>query len=247
MGRMSINKTTRQFLPFLLLALSFYGCIEPFEVTFEDFQSALVIDATITNEAKQQQIFISRSYEFEADGPIPEINADVRINDSAGNSFVFVDQGNGEYLSSQVFAAQPGIAYELSVTTSNGRNYGSDLVELSAATSIDQLSAERITTDLGEDGMAILVDSFDPTGNAQNYRYEYEETYQVIAPTWSPVSLIGNPEGGCDVLKIANTTDEEICYPTAKSTAIILTSTVDLDEDRVNRFQDKKVLVFKLF
>ncbi|NAY90819.1 DUF4249 family protein [Muricauda sp. JGD-17] len=231
------NNNTYLFLcsSFAILVLS--GCIEPFETTFVDFESALVIDATITDENKRQQIVLSRTFEFEADGPIPETDANVRINDSQGNIFAFEDQGNGVYLSTQEFAAQQGIDYDLSVTTANGRNYGSDVVQLSAVTAIDELRAERVITDLGEDGMAIFVNSFDPTGNAKNYRYEYEETYRVIAPTWSPTSLIGDPAGGCNVLKIANVTDEQVCYATDFSTDIILTSTEDLGEDRVSDFR----------
>ncbi|WP_222984301.1 DUF4249 domain-containing protein [Flagellimonas meishanensis] len=221
----------------LIIGGFFQGCIEPFDATFVDFESALVIDASITNETKQQQIILTRTFEFEADGPIPESNADVRIIDSAGNIYTFEEENNGIYRSTEVFAAQPGVDYELSITTSNGRNYGSDTARLTTATTIDGLSAERVITDIGNDGMAILVDSFDPSGTSKNYRYEYEETYRVIAPTWTPISLVGNPEGGCDVIKVPNSTDEEICYPTVGSTDIILTSTEDLEEDRVSKFR----------
>ncbi len=217
------------------LAIILYSCIEPFQATFVDFESALVIEATITNELKTQQVVLSRSYEFDADGPTAETGARVMVI-GGGTTYNFIEGDNGIYFSDQQFAAQQGVEYNLQITTSDGRNYGSDNTQLTAATTLDEVKAERITNDLGEEGMAILVDSFDPTDSAKNYRYEYEETYRVIAPSWSPISLIGDPEGGCGVLKVANETDERICYPTNFSNSIILTSTEDLDEDRVSNF-----------
>lgn len=222
----------------VIISILCYGCIEPFEATFVDFESALVIEATITNEFKQQQVVLSRTYEFEADGPIAESNASVSVNDSSGNTFQFQDMGNGVYLSQQAFAAQAGTTYELFITTQDGRSYGSNSVPFSLGTSIDQVSAERITNDDGVDGMAILVNSFDPTGNSNNYRYEYSETYRVIAPSWFPVALIGDPEpdSGCNVVPVNNDFLERVCYPTDFSNDIILTSTEDLAEDRVSNF-----------
>ncbi|WP_420399866.1 DUF4249 domain-containing protein [Flagellimonas sp.] len=217
------------------LALVLYGCIEPFDGGFVDFQSALVIEATITNEVKNQQVILSRTYEFEADGPIAESNATVRLM-ANGNAMAFQDSGNGVYISEEPFAAQSGVEYQLDITTQDGRTYGSSMTQLTATTSLDEVRAERITSDLGEDGMGIFVDSFDPTGSSKNYRYEFIETYRVIAPTWTPISLIGDPAGGCNVIKVPNNTDEEICYATDFSNQIILTSTEDLEEDRVSNF-----------
>ncbi|WP_420322720.1 DUF4249 domain-containing protein [Flagellimonas sp.] len=223
---------------FVITTLLFCGCIEPFETTFIDFESALVIEATITNEFKQQQIVLSRTYEFEADGPTAESNANVSISDTSGNTFLFQDTGNGVYLSQQAFAAQQGVAYELSITTQNGRNYGSSSVPFSLGTNIGEVSAERITNDDGVEGMAIRVDSFDPNDNSKNYRYEYEETYKVIAPNWDPTMLIGDPapDSGCNVIKVNNDLNEQTCFPTDFSNTIILTSTEDLAEDRVSNF-----------
>ncbi|PWL38747.1 DUF4249 domain-containing protein [Flagellimonas aquimarina] len=218
------------------MAFSLMGCIEAFDAEFVDFESALVIEATITNELKQQRIFLSRSYEFDAEGPLAESNATVSVSDGTGTTFSFEDTGNGVYVSSQAFAAEPGRDYELSITTQDGRSYGSETSQMTSETTIDEVIAERITNDDGEDGMAILVNSFDPSGNAKNYRYEYEETYRIIAPEWNPTSLIGDPEGGCAMLKVPNTTDDEICYRTDFSNRIILTSTEDLEEDRVSNF-----------
>ena len=225
------------FVVWLLLCFGTKSCIEPFDVSYANFESALVIDAIITNELKQQRIVLSRTYEFEEEGPSAESNAAVIVTDSNGDSYTFTDTGNGIYLSEQAFAAVLGVEYQLSIITKDGRNYASDAAQLRvASTTIDEVRAQRITNDFGEDGMAIFVDSFDPTGESVNYRYDYEETYRVVAPDWNPRTLIGDPQGGCDVLEAPNRDYEEVCYPTTASNSIILTTTRELGEDRVDNF-----------
>ncbi|MFC4220115.1 DUF4249 domain-containing protein [Flagellimonas marina] len=232
------KKRTYDFTVWLFLSFLMKSCIQPFDTSYVDFESALVIDAVLTNEMKQQRIVLTRTYEFEDEGPSAESNANVSVSDSNGNTYTFTDSGNGVYLSDQTFAAEFGVEYQLSIITSDGRTYGSDPVQLTTGTTtIDQITAERITDDFGVDGMAIFVDSFDPTGNSKNYRYEYEETYRVVAPDWNPLTLIGDPQGGCNVLQVTNEDYEEVCYPTTLSTNILLTTTRDLAEDRVDHFR----------
>ncbi|MBO0323073.1 DUF4249 domain-containing protein [Muricauda sp. CAU 1633] len=213
------------------------SCIEPFDASYADFESALVIDAVLTNEMKQQHIVLSRTYEFEEEVPSAESNATITVMDSNGNQYAFSDTGNGMYLSDQAFAAELGVEYQLFITTRDGRSYGSDPVPLTTGTTtIDQITVNRITNDFGEDGMAIFVDSFDPSGNSVNYRYDYEETFRVIAPDWNQTILVGDPQGGCNVVEEPNRIYERVCYPTVNSNRIIQTTTKDFDEDRVANF-----------
>jgi len=222
-----------------LLTMLLNGCVEPFETEgiVEDFESVLVIEATITNELKQQQIFLTRTFELEADSARAEQNANVRVI-AEDVIFNFEETNPGVYTSTQAFAAQPNTAYELRVDTQNGRSYSSSETLLTATTQMDGLRAERITNDIGQDGIAILVDSFDPTGNSVNYRYTYEETYRIIAPKWVGLTLVPDPEGptGCEMMTVNRTIDDRVCYATDLSNGIIQTNTSDLDEDRVSNF-----------
>ncbi len=217
--------------------------MEPFEAETITFDSALVIDATITNEMKQQQVFLSRTYRLEADGPKPVRSAQVTVTDSQGNAYQFQEKAAGTYMSQSVFAALPGTSYKLQVTTSNGRKYESDIVELTPVAVIDQVSAERTTNQDGAEGVAIVVDASSPSGNARNYRYTYDETYKIIAPKWTPYDLRvpepppGEDEApGCDLDIILREDEEHTCYATASSNNIILTETNGFPEDRVSDF-----------
>jgi len=234
----SVKQNMKLFSLLSIISICFYGCVEPFDAEFVDFESAIVVEATITNEMKQQQVFLTRTFEFEADGPSTESNANVRV--VAGNvTFNFEETDPGVYISTQAFAAQPNTAYQLRIATQDGRSYSSDEILLTPITQMDGVRAERITNDAGEDGIAILVDSFDPTGNSINYRYTYEETYRIIAPVWRAIDLVPDPEGArgpCDVVTVARMIDDRVCYATDLSNEIILTNTSDLQEDRVSNF-----------
>lgn len=230
-------------ISFLLITASsvlfMSSCIETFEATFEDFESAIVVEATITDKLEQQRVFLTRTFEFEEDGPSAESNANVRI-EGGGNVFTFQESTPGLYISTQTFAAQPNTDYQLRIETQDGRSYSSDQMKLPQPTQIDDLRAERITNDLGEEGVAILVDSFDPTGNSVNYRYQYEETFKIIAPFWTPNDLERTPVSEateiCQVSIIPDERSEETCFATDFSNVIIQINTKSLAEDRVSNF-----------
>jgi hypothetical protein len=229
-------KMTRTYNVYLSIALIFLsGCVEEIDFEIETFESALVIEATITNENKHQEILLSRTYQTEDDGPPQERNASVEIL-AGGSSYVFEELEPGRYVSTVSFSAQPSIDYILSITTSNGRTYSSTPTILSQTTQIDAVYAIRETGDQGTNGMSIYVDSFDPTGNSKYYRYSYEETYKIIAPRWVPEDLVLTDANNCIVdLRATRPQEERICYNTVSSTTINQFSTNSLTEDRVTR------------
>lgn len=210
------------------------SCVEPYEVDSGEFLSALVIDATITDEMGRQAIYLTNTYGFEEE---PEMvsGASVRVIENESNEILFTETNPGEYRSQQEFAAQPGSSYALKITTRDGSSYSSQSASLPQAVALDSVYADRITSDLGEDGIAIFVDSFDATGNSQNFRYEYQETYKIIAPEWNDFDLLSTGiECGVDV--IPKTVQNRICFASDRSTDIILTNTANLNENRVQRF-----------
>ena len=234
-------KNKINIISILLLTLFINSCVEPFEIQTETFESALVIEATITNEFKTQEIVLSRTFTFEEDGPSPETNATVKIVDDQQVQYNFQETSPGAYISTTEFAAQPNRSYELSITTSNGRVYRSFTTATPPATQIEQLSVDRITNDDDVNGVAVFVDSYDPSGNSKYYRYEYEETFKIIAPRYSEFNIIVTNDvfPDCDVALVKKPADleERTCYRTQISSEIIVTNTNNLSEDRVDNFQ----------
>lgn len=214
----------------------FLACVE--EIDFvepnETFESALVIEATITNELKQQEIILSRTYAFEEDGPNPESGATVTIESSQG-VFSFTENESGIYLSDVPFSAQDNVDYKLRIVTNNDRVYTSRPTQLTQTLEIGDLYAVRENNDFGENGMSIYVDSYDPTGNSKYYRYTYEETYKIIAPRWTPEEIILTDPLTCEVWLQERTQEEKVCYNTVPSLSINLITTSGLTEDRVTK------------
>ncbi len=234
-----ILKKTHPIVLMMLVSFTISTCVEPFEIEDDTFESILVVNAILTDEVKQQEILLSRTFSLKAEdaGSPEERNANVKIVDDLQNEYIFQETDPGKYVSTAIFSAQPGRSYQLLITTSDGRSYASEPNSLSANTQIDRLYAERIINDDGIEGIGIFVDSFDPTGNAIFYRYEYEETYKIVAPSWSPLEAIILSDNPPAVEVIPKTDpNDRFCYKTIPSNRIIITSTDDLSENRIDRF-----------
>jgi hypothetical protein len=233
---------------YILLLLFVYGCVEEIDLTEElSFEDTLVIEANITDESKEQVIAMSRSYRFEDEGANPETNASVSISANEGKIYSFTESDSrpGLYVSDEVFKAEPGVDYRLFVTTSSGASYTTPPVQLPQSSKIDRVYGSREVNSIGTELLAIKVDSYDPTRSSNYYRYEYEETYKIIAPNWvNREFVILQDEYGNDLAFPGFETrsiDEKECYNTDISNSIIQTSTTELNEDRVSGFAVRNI------
>ena len=230
----------------VLFALLFtqWGCTEPYEIETVDFESVLVVESTITDELKPQIVRLSKTSTLENPGILFETNATVVVNSSLGNSYAFSwDNDNNYYISNSPFRAEANINYTLNITTQNGKQYTSTAVNLPPAVEMSEVYAERVVNTADDkDGAQVLVNTEDPTGRAKYFRYEYEETYKIVAPFPSPyyVEIVNyDPDRGTYEVVYTPREIEEICYSTEYSTGIVQTSTTELNENRVFRFPIK--------
>ncbi|MGD1946932.1 MAG: DUF4249 domain-containing protein [Croceivirga sp.] len=238
-----------------IFLLVLYGCIEeiPIETQLKTnliAEDVLVVEATITDEFKNQEVFLSRGKSFANDRTSnKERNAEVVVNNEQGESFRFFEQEPGRYVSESAFAAQIGVEYQLAIMTSNGASYQSETNRVMGSSTIDNIYAERITSDNGAEGMAIFVDSSNPEESLNDYRYTYEETYKIIAPNWNPlefqvtreqIETIFDPSTGevlevlfPDVTLVPRTQEEQTCFNTVFSNEIILSNGTVLNDNEV--------------
>lgn len=217
----------------ILLAIT-HSCIEEFDAATEEFEDALVVEATLTNELKYHKITLSRTYTFEEYAPTYESGAIIKIEASNNNTYSFTESGIGVYTSNVMFKVEPNIDYILSIETKDGKTYKSQNTKLTNVTSIDNVYAERTFNDDGEEGIGLYVDSFDATNSSKYYGYAFEETYKIIAPFWTSEDLILNSSGGFSV--VPRSQEEQTCYQTIASKGRMLTDTNLLEEDRVSKF-----------
>lgn len=222
------------------------SCIDPFVFETETFQEALVIEASLTNEMKRHHVVLSRAVRFEDSINAPERNARVRILDDMQNTYDFSEGEPGTYVSNTQFAAQKGVGYTLTVETSDGTVYRSQTERFEAESEIQEVYADRQTNDQGVDGVFVYANSIDADGEAQYYRYEYEETYKIIAPNWRPLDFKLTNYEPCNPntldpniiydLEISRREQEEqTCYRTVGSTDIIQASSAALSSTRIDK------------
>lgn len=220
------------FIPLVPILLS---CTEEFVPRTEAFENILVIEANITDELKNQEILLSRTFPFEEE-VLGEVNAEVKVIDDLNNEYLFQETKPGTYMSVSAFQAIPNRVYSLSIKTSDGKSYISDTAVLPQKTKIDNLYAERMINDDGIDGVGIFVDSFDPSGEASFYRYKYAETFRFAAPEFNFFDFVIVNEVPLQVAFVPRPPEKETCYKTNFSSDIILTKTGDLNENKVSKF-----------
>jgi len=227
--------------PILVLGLGFlsFSCVETYDYESEigAYESALVIEATITDELKTQEILISRTFRLEEEDPSPESGALVKVVDDTNTEYLFeASNVAGIYQSIDAFMADPNREYQLKIITSNGSSYSSKTEHLPPKATIENLNIERGFNDDGVEGISILIDSNSPTGNSRFYRFEYEETYKIIAPRYSAYEIQFIGDSYYDYNLILRPEQEGICYNTVSSNEIIQATTVNLVEDKLIGF-----------
>lgn len=240
-NEMIARKATYRILTVLLIGLLLNACIEPFDVqTSASFESALVVEATITNEEKQQVIRLSRAYQLDTLGPNAESNAQIRVLDDLQNEFNFQETEPGIYISGAAFAASEGRSYRLSITTANGRTYSSETQVLAKGAEIANVYPVRENNGFGEDGIAIYLDTQGDGTSSSYFRYEYEETFKIVAPFWAPEDVaIVNDEWPDFEYELVPRTNGPVCYGNRSSTRIVLANTDGQEANKLERFEIK--------
>ena len=238
----------RHICLFLTIFSAAGACVEEIDLSEElSFEDALVVEANITDELKKHSIRLGRSYRFEEEGPKHESRALVSVSADDGKIYSFNESGNepGLYVSQESFKAEAGVEYKLSVTTASGKTYTTPPVQLPVESKIDKVYGEREVNSIGTELLTIKVESYDPNRESNYYRYEYEETYKIIAPFWvRDEFVILQDEEGNDLAFpgfTVRSTDELECYNTEVSNSIIQTTTTGLSEDRVSGFSVRNI------
>ena len=232
-----IKKLLYILLPITLFILC-YNCVEEIELQSETVESVLVVEATITNELKHQIVLLTRAFSLSDDVPNSESGANIKVIDSDLNEYLFQETEPGVYKSIIEFASSTDLDYHLEIVTNSGIMYNSNLMRLTQPTSIDNLFAVRDFNENNEEGVSIYIDTYDPTEKSQYYRFEYEEAYKIIAPSWVMEDLIlGTPPDEPQFLLVPRPLEERVCYNIVKSNDVIITNTLDFNEDKLDQYR----------
>lgn len=227
-----------KFSLLLLTCTLLFSCVEQIDIkSISTVERSLVVECLITDELKTQEVILTKTFSFEEDKPMPETNASITVVGDNSKAYNFREISPGNYISDTPFLAEPNVSYHLEIQTNDGTNYISKRTVLTQKTKIEKVYASRETNMEGTDGISIFVDSKDPTGNSRYYRYEYEETYKIIAPYYTVLDFVITQDFfPYQHAILQKTTEQQICFNTDYSNSIIQTETSNLTQDVVSKF-----------
>ncbi|WP_158306096.1 DUF4249 domain-containing protein [Maribacter sp. HTCC2170] len=216
----------------------FNACVESIDFVIPNRKN-LVVDALLTNEIKHQEVKLSYAYKLENDSIAKASGATVTIVDNLQNEYLFNETEEGHYISNNEFAAQAGVGYQLMISTNEGKKYSSKVEAFNGVASVSNLWADKSENFNGDAGILISVDGSSDTSAL--FRYEYEETYKIVAPKYIGLDFELTNYDPCswpltyDLDIVVRDDQQQICYGNRKSNQIILGSTAQQSQNNFEK------------
>ena len=199
---MQVNKT---ILLLLLIITLTQGCIDPYYPEINDKQNSIIIDGTLTDKEGYHYIHVSRSVPYESLENTPIQNCTVEVIDDSGNAIHFYESEPGLYEQwiDQDFL-ETGRKYKLRVLSA-GSKYESRYETMLPCPPVNNVywEIEKKETADPENpiyGIQFYTDLVTQSGDAKNYRWELEETWEyhseyLIRIYWNGKEMITLPTG----------------------------------------------------
>jgi hypothetical protein len=221
---------------FAAIALLSMACLESFSPESKDFDDLLVVEGKISDLPESSMIRISRSRPLnEPAASLPVQGAVVRIIEDGSTEHRLNEISPGQYTTDpNVFRARIGSTYVLHVfLPERQKNYVSKPVSVQPTPAIEELYfeyKEQFVSGVPDavQGVDVFLDTSDPMGNSRYYRWEYHETWMINAYFNSYLQFVDNEI-------VPRTEQISICYPTSRSTQLLLGTSLNLSEDRIKR------------
>jgi Domain of unknown function (DUF4249) len=228
-----VAKTSVFFYILLLFSLSCRKSYNPPAIKANNH--FLAVDGLIqTGNNATSTFIINRSLNLTDTIPnIPELNAQVFIQASDGNSYTLHDTaGNGIYVSSPL-NLDTTRQYQLSITSSDGTKYLSDFVSAKPAPPVDSVTWELVNDPITlSQSVNVYVNSHDATNNTRYYRWDYLETFKNVSVFDTPW---GEADGLIYPLPVGYSTSN--CWSTSLSGNIVLGTSITLSQDVISHLQ----------
>jgi hypothetical protein len=194
MKRDHLNKviTTKKNARFIIIIVSLIlfvlSCISPFVPKYKGIGNILAVDGSVIKGLKKQEVKITRASSISDPEYLPERNCQVKVLDNTGNEFVFNEESQGKYVASIDDAfLNYNSEYKLVFRTSSGEYYESGYQRLLKASPIDSVYYSREKhynqqlNDYSDEGLQFYADLDAPDDASTYYKWQMEETWEVLA------------------------------------------------------------------
>lgn len=232
-----IMKKFRAWTYTLIWSLLVFSCVYPYELEIFEEATALVVDATLTNETKAHLVQLTYSERLDSSNFRPVRSAAVSYL-SGGERIVLQESAPGKYVTDSSFAGVPGQTYQLEIQLSEGQHYLSTPETLLPPVEIDSIygrflvvPADFNATDL--DGVQIFLDSHSNSPEHHNFRYEFAESYAVDVPYPSKYDFRGTRHT-FEVFERERPLGR--CYRKRQQSRTLISTTRNLNENKVSEY-----------
>jgi len=171
----------------LITLLGLSACDDSFPIgELANNSDRIVVEGVFTNENRVQTIYISRTLAFTKASPdgnsFPQLTgAQVSVSDNQGNTFNFVEQAPGVYVTSGAVQGVAGRTYTLTVVTADGKQYVSTPEQMQEVAPIKTVMVKEEDEDDVENTSeprkkVVEVTLNDPAGVNNYYRWYWKES-----------------------------------------------------------------------
>ena len=187
-----------RIVSFIALPLVLAACVDPIPFESQDEEPKLVIFGTLTQLVEDHEIVISRSGEFGELGT-PVSGAIVEIIDHHGNCYPYTEVVDRYVLSKEIYKAEVGEIYKLSITLNDGESIESSWQEMPEPIDFNdhyyKVSFRKFVSESNVLFNNFFIDIFvssplkTPSGNPAYLRWRIDETYSISdfsCPGWPP-------------------------------------------------------------
>ena len=212
----------------IFITMLLNGCVDPYHIKSVGYQGSLVVEGFISTDLVQHQVKLSRTAPINKPQFIAETGAQVNIKSGSG-SIPLTEASPGIYLTPPLQGVV-GNVYTLYITTQNGQQFQSGAVTLKDTPDIKNIYAlysSSVAPLSNSPGIQIFLDTDDSTHQAQYYRWEFIETWEIQTPFESEFEWLG---GNNVVLR---SIPVSTCYATDTSSNILIQSTHGLTNDKI--------------
>ncbi|MBN2632760.1 MAG: DUF4249 domain-containing protein [Bacteroidales bacterium] len=174
----------------LSLLFTFCGCVTEYIPDLHENEELLVVEGLITDQPVANVIKIYKTDPlWTNDFRTPLENCSVWISDDSGKTDTLEQQREGVFVTDPAtFTGVPGKTYTLHFTALSGtelRTYESLPVKMLPVPPVDSVYYEKqdyVYNHLPFEGCRICIDTRDPSGQCNYYRWEYVETWEFRLP-----------------------------------------------------------------
>lgn len=232
-----------------LCVVTLNQCVDPYrpELNEEDTAQLLVVEGLISDIPGSFEVRLTRSVpldtivNYESEG-----GAQVYILDNEGIRYDLIETGAGYYKClDETVKAQAGLSYQLFITDVSGVEYESTPVLVESSPDIEEVAWEEVEVEIFENNelkkekaINIFVNAHDLSGATEYYKWDIEETWEVLMPN-GITALDGN--GMPYETSVQVPAEKKYCWVTKQSKNILVESTANQSNSEVDKFVVKHI------